>query len=553
MIDRDIHLTNSNILTHNWDPVNTQETLIVDNKVIHIVPNTKQSGNWPRELHIAGATMRELNILNGHGQAMLKMGNDLHEEIKSLPSTNLTQYHEKISAYQGIINLFFKHHKFLANTAKTLHSKFHEGMKPLFSTAVDKIMLDLFLEHSDNSIIREKLIKSFVLNDVSRELLKRFLDAKKENNDTLIQLMNTLYDIRNCQKNSAMLRESLVAYEQRVSAQSRNMITRIIKVREPQEFIIGNYSHQNQHYNISVNMVINNQYNWNKWLTKNPLGNLVFKSRCVNCARIKAGIEATVTWVQRDYPVLVRGVNNGLEPTAIGINYPKLFATNMAQIPCVDPTLFVKKERCIENNHVHMSRLYQALTEWMQYYYFDQIVFYATEMDAPYLYTFGFTNESSALSKKTERLVLKALEKGKPYMRANGSSEMRHLPLIPFVLKKNDICTAKIYNFESKNVTSCAELILKARVLEENKLPLLPPMISGISYLPYKNMMNMLRHREMFQSNEKSPVGIKAVPVDYHALKNPIERMAYAQVGDGDLEEENIILSHKKSLKIKRF
>lgn len=498
MIDKNTHLKNTNTLMHTWDPVSTQETLALDNNgSITVVPSLI-------EVDTQAVILREFQIFANHCQLVDKFAKELKEDIERLPNTNITQYHEKISIYQGAINLLSKQSAFLKKVPKILKHKYEQEKGEPFPDSHDRA------NHID-----------------------------------LNALDNTIKKFRKTQRQCAMSVEQPRGYlagdDGMPLPQSEWCIF------QPRLFEIGSYTYQDINYTINVGFELEGAYVWDRHLTKNPLGDITFKILSPDTLVLSATV--AITWIQREYPLLFQNHTNNLEPMAWGVHYPSLYVREEGIIPCINPTLLIKGERLMHGFYqpAHRSKLYQALVEWMQFYNFDKIVAYDFEEHAPERYQFGFSVDGCKTPADMTDCLTEPLGNGVAFnLRDN-------LLKLPFTLRNNQLHLSKLNNEESHSSISYAELIATKPLLNKKCMPSVHPSISGVSFLPYHSMVEMLRCRETAQPPKKNPVTIKAVDVDFCDLLRPTEMIACAQVGSEDLKLARIGLEQTKILKVKRF
>lgn len=512
---------NANTLTHDWEPLSSQQTLeLSEDGRILVISNPQSKIVEQLPLFEKSAPYQECMILIAHSKSVRDEAEKISRQLKTLPNTNLTEYQDKMSQYQGVINLLAKHTRFLETCHNSLVIKDHKNVQ------------------TKNNLLHKLRFK--VLEEQSE---KQIEDLRK-----MITSLRASQKVHAIKRISSQLTLLVPVSETQVIA-----IPTIIAKIVPIPFKMGSYTYQDQNYNVTISIALKGKSNWNQSETIHPASNeLILKSVSTDLNQDMATIRFSVNWGNEYFPLLeqnTKAVDELFKP-----NYATLFK-NKEKIQNTT-SLVIQSEHESSDDRIHLNKLRQTLVEWMVHYNVDQLITYDMPETAVIHYGNGFSCDFSEHLAKSPADIQSSLEhclETRSYPAVLPVEEEKEdLVAVPYIMRNYNIGLLTQYQFEKGEKKSYAELIAKEPVLDLNICGAMPELM-GIPRIPFCNLFETLRRREYTgRKATPDPIAIQATKLDYNDIQRPSARRECSQVSEHILQTENIQIDRRSIVKLKR-
>lgn len=513
---------NANTLTHDWEPSSSQQSLELSEDGRILVTHNLQS-QIAKQLPLLrkSAPYQELMILIAHSKAVNDEVKKISEQLNSLPSTNLAEYQDKMSQYQGAINLLDKHTRFL----QLCHNS-------------------LVLKES-----KDPQTKNDFLHKLSFKALEKKSATQLENLRKRISVLRAKQKIHAIKIN--LFQATLVVPVSETEAIARQMtIAKIV----PISFKIGSYAYQNQNYNVTISIALKEKNIWNQSETIHPASNeLILKSVSTDLNQEMATIRFSVNWRNGCFPLLdknTKAVDELFTP-----NYISLFKRGEKMQQC--SSLIIQSIKETSDDIVHINKLRQALVEWMVHYNVDQLITYDMPETAVIHYGNGFSCDFSDHLPKSQAEIQNSLDhcletRSYPTALPIEEEEERNKIAVPYIMRNHNIDLLTKYQFEKGEKKSYAELIEKEPVLDPDTCGAMPELM-GIPRIPFCNLFETLRRREYTGCKATpAPIAIQATKLDYRDIESPTARRECAQISEHALQTEKVQIERRNIVKVRR-
>ncbi|MGE4349954.1 MAG: hypothetical protein AB7D28_09330 [Candidatus Berkiella sp.] len=513
---------NANTLTHDWEPLSSQQTLeLSDNGRILVTHNLQSQIAKQLPLLRKSAPYQELMILIAHSKAVNNEVKKISAQLNSLPSTNLAEYQDKMSQYQGAINLLDKHTR--------------------------------FLQVCHNSLILKDRKDPQTKNDFLHKL--SFKTLEKKSATQLENLRKQISVLRARQKIHAikiyLFQATLVIPTSETEAIT--IPTTLVKI-VPISFKIGSYAYQDQNYNVTISLALKGKNIWNQSETIHPASNeLILKSVPTDLNSDIARIKFSVCWGNGYFPLLAHNIKTPDE--LFRPNYTTLFK-NREKIQNNTTSLVIQYEDA-PADVVHQEKLRQTLIEWMMHYNIDQLIMYDKPEKAIIYYGEGFSCDFSDHLPKSQAEIQNSLDhcletRSYPTALPIEEEEERNKIAVPYIMRNHNIDLLTKYQFEKGEKKSYAELIEKEPVLDPDTCGAMPELM-GIPRIPFCNLFETLRRREYTgRKATPDPIAIQATKLDYGDIERPTARRECSQISEHALQTEEVQIERRSIVKVRR-
>lgn len=532
MIGSTLVWINANTLTHDWEPSSTQQslTLCEDGRIL-VVPNyqpqietSPQLSSQQMAILRESAPYQELMLLITHCKAVADETKKISAQLKNLPNTNLAEYQDKMSQYQGVINLLHKHARFLQTCHDSLIRKERKDLHTKYNF-LHKLSFELLEEESEKSI----------------EALHKMLTVLRAN-----------------QKRSAVESTfSLLSLFLPLTGTTGIAIQTTVPMIMPTAFTIGSYAYQEQNYKVTISLSLKEVDDWNKAETIHPAHNqLVLRSASTDTNNITAEIKFSVNWGNSHFPLIDSDIDQNTIKDVFEPDYLSLFK-NQTKITSI-ASIIITSEKQKSDDRIHLDKLKQALVEWMVHFNIEQIVTYDMPAKAPIYYGEGFSCDfRDALPKSVPYIEhylnaqLKAQSRPAQFSSEENQEDANH-SILPYIIRNRDLALVETYKFEAGLKKSYAKLMTEEPVLNPRLCGTMPELM-GIPRLPFCNLFETLRKRELTgRSTRPNPIAVQAAKLDYRDLENPNARRECSQISEDVLREEKIHVSSRTIVKVRR-
>lgn len=500
-------LSNANVLTHQWEPINGLQTLQRDEQgKIKVVTNHQALlKGWPLPLKVSVKT-KEQSILLDHICDANQLAEDFLQKLSELEQDQFSDYHFKLTQYQGVINLLNKHMDYLRYCAKCLQNK----------------------ETNTKNIFVKITHKNF----------SKTIDSK------LNELEESIFALRSSQKLVAVRVHSLMGIMLDIETGALRPVTGFGLTAK--KYLIGKFTVDGKEYKVHVSFPSVAECPWHlKGIS--PLDDAI---------KITAYSNYDNTLVESGH-IIFKTVFYGGELNVARVgepsNLPRLYGFDLIRErhqhpyqPYTSPTMVLLRESYSESAPMVVFKLKQALVEWAERFCYKQILAYDFAQNAVYRHGDGFEclYKEALPTDLSLQLNTHLGNKTSPSMfTAEGGPETA----VPFVLQMHKLNETVFYSFSE----GCTYTHAKRKRILDNKLKSLND-IRGIPFSPYRNLFRMAERRRYGLPVPKEPTLIYERKVDYRDLLSTRERCAAAQVSDDDLRMRNHAVSRKTILKVHR-